>query len=108
MRLCFELRGCALYAIDWEFLFAKCRPPIGIIVSGFRAFSVTQHEQFMSVISVFDASKSLDRFLALTSARLYADDGIECEMQTGREGLRRREDAKLIMSRNVWLLDAIR
>jgi hypothetical protein len=60
-------------------------PRLGIIVSGFRALivSLSQHEHFMSVISIFEASKSLDGFLALTSARLYADDGIDCEVQTG-------------------------
>ena len=62
-------------------------PRLGIIVSGFRAFSATQDEHFMVIVIsvlVFDASKSLDGFLALTGARLYADDGIDCEVQTGR------------------------
>jgi hypothetical protein len=38
----------------------------------------------MSVISIFDASKSLDGFLALTGAQLYADDGFDFEVETGR------------------------
>jgi hypothetical protein len=67
-----------------SFCFQNAEPRLGIIVSGFRAFSVTQHEHFMSVISIFDASKSLDGFLALTGARLYADDGIDCDVEAGR------------------------
>jgi hypothetical protein len=58
-------------------------PRLGIIVSGFRALSVTQYEHFMAAISVFDASKSLDGFLALIGGRLYADDGFDCEVHTG-------------------------
>jgi hypothetical protein len=67
-----------------SFCLQSVDPRLSIIVSGFRAFSITQYEDFMAAISVFNASKSLDGFLALIGARLYADDGIDCEVQTER------------------------
>jgi hypothetical protein len=66
-----------------SFCLENVDPRLDIIVSGFRGFSATQYEHFMTVISVFEASKSLDGFLALIGARLYSDDSIDCGVETG-------------------------